>query len=549
MIQRETEVTELQQEIRSIYPTTLRLPAMAAAQLNVGSLGQLNDQHSVKAMLLQKHLNELEKYQQNQHIVNAQIDACTVQEIDDAPLSGNDSGCENYSDRKSDNDSSHHSRTRSISPISDEDSGAPQAKRSKRDLIDVVTVDSSPINSNNRNVFSIRNLIYSKDTSDSDTDNRSEDSGNAHSSSLGSSPARPWSPDQDILRKLKEDLSATLHNFVDTVVQDVVAKVASNYRDTLTKHKASTNMEPKMEPKPVMEEPVMKQHVPTPTALVRELPSQVNQQRAQQMHQMRQSPVVNPNSHHSVLHQQAALAVRQSPLFLPREARTLVTPPAYPYLSAVNSSYPYGAQSMNPMLQNQDSGYRRPFLSIDPLTGRIKSEHDFNDDNGMMFGGAPQEGLTPHHLKKAKLMFFYCRYPSSNVLKTYFPDVKFNRATTSQLIKWFSNFREFFYIQIEKYARQALSEGVEDTNELRVTRDCELFKALNNHYNKTNEFEVPDEFLEVGLLSLREFFVNIKEGRDADPSWKKAIYKIICKSDTEIPDSFKSATFLTDVAH
>lgn len=35
-----------------------------------------------------------------------------------------------------------------------------------------------------------------------------------------------------------------------------------------------------------------------------------------------------------------------------------------------------------------------------------------------------QEGLTPSHLKKAKLMFFYTRYPSSNVLKTYFPDVK-----------------------------------------------------------------------------------------------------------------------------
>lgn len=60
---------------------------------------------------------------------------------------------------------------------------------------------------------------------------------------------------------------------------------------------------------------------------------------------------------------------------------------------------------------------------------------------------------------------------------------------------------------------------------------------------------MPDEFLEVALLSLREFFVNIKESRDVDPSWKKAIYKIICKSDTEIPDSFKSATFLTDVAH
>ena len=35
-----------------------------------------------------------------------------------------------------------------------------------------------------------------------------------------------------------------------------------------------------------------------------------------------------------------------------------------------------------------------------------------------------QEGLTPSHLKKAKLMFFYTRYPSSNVLKNFFPDVK-----------------------------------------------------------------------------------------------------------------------------
>ncbi|CDR01084.1 unnamed protein product, partial [Oncorhynchus mykiss] len=69
--------------------------------------------------------------------------------------------------------------------------------------------------------------------------------------------------------------------------------------------------------------------------------------------------------------------------------------------------------------------------------------------------GYSQEGLSPCHLKKAKLMFFYARYPSSNTLKTYFPDVKFNRCVTSQLIKWFSNFREFFYIQMERFARQA----------------------------------------------------------------------------------------------
>ena len=49
--------------------------------------------------------------------------------------------------------------------------------------------------------------------------------------------------------------------------------------------------------------------------------------------------------------------------------------------------------------------------------------------------------LTPMHLRKAKLMFFWCRYPSSSVLKTFFPDVKFNKNNTAQLVKWFSNFR------------------------------------------------------------------------------------------------------------
>ncbi|KPJ12873.1 Homeobox protein prospero [Papilio machaon] len=45
------------------------------------------------------------------------------------------------------------------------------------------------------------------------------------------------------------------------------------------------------------------------------------------------------------------------------------------------------------------------------------------------------------HLRKAKLMFFWVRYPSSAVLKMYFPDIKFNKNNTAQLVKWFSNFR------------------------------------------------------------------------------------------------------------
>lgn len=38
--------------------------------------------------------------------------------------------------------------------------------------------------------------------------------------------------------------------------------------------------------------------------------------------------------------------------------------------------------------------------------------------------------------------------------------VQFNRCVTSQMIKWFSNFREFFYIQMERFARQAVREAL-----------------------------------------------------------------------------------------
>uniref|UniRef100_UPI0037E759AE prospero homeobox protein 2 n=1 Tax=Semicossyphus pulcher TaxID=241346 RepID=UPI0037E759AE len=155
-----------------------------------------------------------------------------------------------------------------------------------------------------------------------------------------------------------------------------------------------------------------------------------------------------------------------------------------------------------------------------------------------------QEGLTPSHLKKAKLMFFYTRYPSSNVLKTFFPDVKFNRCITSQLIKWFSNFREFYYIQMEKFARQAIVDGISDVKDITVSRDSELFRALNMHYNKANDFHVPDRFLEVAEITLHEFYNAVSATKDSDPSWKKAIYKVICKLDSDVPEEFKTSSYL-----
>ena len=62
---------------------------------------------------------------------------------------------------------------------------------------------------------------------------------------------------------------------------------------------------------------------------------------------------------------------------------------------------------------------------------------------GYNLGGGDSQNctLTPMHLRKAKLMFFWVRYPSSAIIKMYFPDIKFNKNNTAQLVKWFSNFR------------------------------------------------------------------------------------------------------------
>ncbi|XP_029382712.1 prospero homeobox protein 1-like isoform X2 [Echeneis naucrates] len=202
-------------------------------------------------------------------------------------------------------------------------------------------------------------------------------------------------------------------------------------------------------------------------------------------------------------------------------------------------------------------GHLDPSLARHAHGGRER-ERGMRGDGGMRGGGmdggelyltagGTQEGLSPCHLKKAKLMFFYTRYPSSNTLKTYFPDVKFNRCVTSQMIKWFSNFREFFYIQMERFARQAVREALTRDgaprlgreNQLRVGRDTELYRILNMHYNKSNVYQVPERFIEVSEVALREFYSAIWTGRDSDPCWKKGIYKIICKLDCPVPDAFR----------
>ena len=50
--------------------------------------------------------------------------------------------------------------------------------------------------------------------------------------------------------------------------------------------------------------------------------------------------------------------------------------------------------------------------------------------------------------------------------------------------------REFFYIQIEKYARQYLAEGLISCDDVHIDEDSELFRVLNLHYNRNNQLEV-----------------------------------------------------------
>jgi len=43
---------------------------------------------------------------------------------------------------------------------------------------------------------------------------------------------------------------------------------------------------------------------------------------------------------------------------------------------------------------------------------------------------------------------------------------------------------------MEKFARQSINDGITGVEEMGVSRDSELFRALNMHYNKANDFEV-----------------------------------------------------------
>ena len=60
---------------------------------------------------------------------------------------------------------------------------------------------------------------------------------------------------------------------------------------------------------------------------------------------------------------------------------------------------------------------------------------------------------------------------------------------------------------MEKYARQALQEGVKDEQELLVNEDHELYRVLNVHYNRNNHIEVSLKINQLIALSKYSVFL------------------------------------------
>lgn len=80
---------------------------------------------------------------------------------------------------------------------------------------------------------------------------------------------------------------------------------------------------------------------------------------------------------------------------------------------------------------------------------------------------------------------------------------------------------------MEKYARQAVSEGVKNSEDLRVGGDSEIYRVLNLHYNRNNHIEVwgpqvrntNTHTLHFLLFSSRYCFSRIKEKKKIEKKY------------------------------
>uniref|UniRef100_A0A095BZ55 Homeobox protein prospero n=1 Tax=Schistosoma haematobium TaxID=6185 RepID=A0A095BZ55_SCHHA len=97
--------------------------------------------------------------------------------------------------------------------------------------------------------------------------------------------------------------------------------------------------------------------------------------------------------------------------------------------------------------------------------------------------------------------------------------------------------REFYYIQMEKYARVAISEGIRIADEIHVTIESEIYRALNLHYNRNQQ-------LEALISNTLVMFVRLCSHNSS----LQAIKLYSCQMDQPVPEFFKSPNWMDQLA-
>ncbi|KAJ6637219.1 Homeobox protein prospero [Pseudolycoriella hygida] len=166
------------------------------------------------------------------------------------------------------------------------------------------------------------------------------------------------------------------------------------------------------------------------------------------------SPFFNPHGPHGPHTPQAAqlhhMKMSSSPpgyggMMDPRDSPPLPHPPTMLHPALLAAAHHGSSPDYAHMRAAMDANDRNSDCNSADITYEgIQPTISFSNDQYLQMQNSltsmHSATLTPMHLRKAKLMFFWVRYPSSQVLKMYFPDIKFNKNNTAQLVKWFSNF-------------------------------------------------------------------------------------------------------------
>ena len=86
---------------------------------------------------------------------------------------------------------------------------------------------------------------------------------------------------------------------------------------------------------------------------------------------------------------------------------------------------------------------------------------------------------------------------------------------------------------MEKYARQALSEGIKNAEDLRVSVDSELYRVLNLHYNRNNHIEV-------------SFRIPLLKKYDTNPSLDLSLVTVLFTSKFPLTSFFSLITLKSE---